>query len=987
VSARAEPAVADDGRGEREPLDVRLAAGAGGAWLAVLLCIDHGTVLCLGVGLAAGLSAVVVLALRPRLAAAAAVALVLFCIALVMLPLAGRIGHARAAPLVRLADRHTSVTLVLTVTADPVTLAATGVAGSPRVGVETSAVSVTVDGRTIGTGGAVFVLADAAPWHDVLPGQRLRIDGDLQPDLDGGALSVTLFANSEPELIGSPPWWQQAAGTVRTDLRTAASGLPSDERGLLPGLIDGDTTNLDPVLSERFRLAGLTHLVAVSGTNCSLVVGAVLLLLRRARARPWVCAVVGGFVLTLFVIVARPSPSVLRAALMAAVALASMATGRPRAALPSLSAVTLVLLVWDPTLAGSASFAMSVLATAALLVIAPGWARALRARGVPIGIAESLAVAAAAHIVTAPVVAAISGRVSLVAIPANVLAEPVVAITTIVGFCAAVLAPLWLGGGAGLAWVAGWPCRWLVAVADFFGGLHGATVPWPGGTIGGLLLLLVVAVVWFVAVRAGPRRVLVAAAATALIILIPVRAATSGWPPPNWIFVVCDVGQGDALLLNAAPHAAVEVDAGPDPVAIDRCLDDLDITALPLVVLTHFHLDHVAGLPGVVHGRHIGQLLAGPLDAPAAGSEIVHRIAAQQGLTVRTPLPGTVLNVGAVHLTVLGPAAAFHNTRSDPNNSSLVMMATVDGIRIMLPGDAEIEAQQALLESGVDLRADVLKVPHHGSAYSDPAFLAAVHASVGIISVGLHNDYGHPSPILLNEMARLGVPVLRTDHDGDVAVVDENGRAATVVRGVAASTVGLPAPFRRPASGRSPGTAGAEPASLSVAGAMMTSCPPVPSRSTTCPARCPGSSCSSVTRTCSSTGPSARSPPRPVGPIPTPLKPSGPAARSRAPSCTNCSVRRCSARPGSWSSAPPRTSAKMPRRCSRPTSRARPTPPCSCSTTPAGPRAKRSSSWPAKPRRSRSAAPSSPGLTSGPTSSATRSGGPAAGSAAMRSRC
>src|SRR5581483_6122009 len=109
--------------------------------------------------------------------------------------------------------------------------------------------------------------------------------------------------------------------------------------------------------------------------------------------------------------------------------------------------------------------------------------------------------------------------------------------------------------------------------------------------------------------------------------------------------------------------------------------------------------------------------------------------------------------------------SAYHGTRSDPNNSSLVLRADVHGVRILLPGDAEIEAQDALLDAGVDLRADVLKVPHHGSAYSDPRFLAAVHAQLAVVSVGAHNDYGHPSPVLLADLARLGVPLLRTDQD------------------------------------------------------------------------------------------------------------------------------------------------------------------------------------------------------------------------------
>ncbi|MDT4928577.1 MAG: competence protein ComEC [Pseudonocardiales bacterium] len=881
--------------GQRQPLDVRLAAGAGCAWLAVLFCVDADADTTLVVALVAGLLGVVVLVVgRRRLRGAAALALALFSVALVLLPLAGRIAHARASPLAQLASRHASVTLELTVTADPRRLAAKGPAGSPRVAVETSADAVRSGPSSASVDGSVLVLADAESWRDILPGQRVRLDGSLQPDLNGGALSVTLFARTDPLLVGQPPWWQRAAGSVRSALRAAVVGLPPDVRGLLPGLVDGDTANLDPVLAERFQLAGLTHLVAVSGTNCSLVIGAVLLVLRRARVRPWLCAVVGGVVLLMFVVVARPSPSVLRAALMAVVALISLASGRPRAALPTLSVVVLGLLLWDPTLAGSASFAMSVLATGALVVIAPGWARVLRARGVPLGIAESVAVAAAAHIVTAPVIAALAGRVSLVAIAANVLAEPVVAVTTIVGFTAAVVAPLWLAGGAALAWIAGWPCRWLVLVADFFGGLHGATVPWPAGTAGGLALLVLLAVVCVAALRARPRLVLGAAASTALVILIPVRAVTSGWPPSGWVFTACDVGQGDALLLNAGSHAAVAIDTGPDPVLIDRCLRDLGITTIPLLVITHLHLDHVGGMSGVARGRRIGQILAGPLDEPGSGLLIVDRVAAGQGLVIRTPAVGTHLDVGAVHLDVLGPRSAYHGTRSDPNNSSLVLRAVVGGVRILLPGDAEVDAQQALLDSGADVRADVLKVPHHGSAYSDPEFLAAVHASVAIVSVGLHNDYGHPSPMLLAEMARLGVPLLRTDRDGDVAAVEQSGRLSTVAHGVAATSEGL----ARPAA---PGGPMREPQTAAVASAVdarMRACQRVRSTSTTCQPRYLGSSCLSATRICWSIGPSARSPPPLAAPIPASSRPSGRARRSRAPSCTNCSARPCSAMPG-----------------------------------------------------------------------------------------
>jgi competence protein ComEC len=857
----------------RDPLDLRLAAGACAAWLAVLPCLSRSATWTAGLALGSAGGAVLLLFAGRRWRPAAGFALVLFCVALVLLPLSGRIAHARASPLFELAQRHAAVRLTLTVRSDPVQLAAQGVAGAPRVVIETSADAIEFASGATSADGDVVVLGDASGWRNVLPGQQVRIDGQLQTALDGGALSVTLFTRGPPERIGRPPWWQRSAGRIRAGLRDAAAVLPDQERGLLPGLIDGDTSGLDPVLAERFRMAGLSHLVAVSGTNCSIVVGAVVLILRRARARPWVTALVGAVVLLMFVIVARPSPSVLRAAFMAAIALVSLVSGRPRAALPALSAGVLVLLLWQPALAGSASFTMSVLATAALLVIAPSWAGALRNRRVPAGIAEAVAVAAAAHLVTAPVVAAISGRVSLVAIPANVLAEPVVALITVLGFGAAVVAPVWLGAARLLAELAGWPCRWLVFIADQLGGLHGATLGWPGGVAGGLLLLATFAIVLACAARVGVRRVLVAAAATGLVIVIPVRSITASWPPQGWVFAACDVGQGDALLLPTGSASAVEIDAGPDPVAVDRCLRDFGIDRIPLLVLTHFHLDHVAGLPGVLRGRSVGEVLSGPLAEPDAGAAIVRRTLASRGLSVLTPPLGTRLDFGAVHLDVLGPRGPFSNTRSDPNNSSLVLRATVRGVRVLLPGDAEIEAQRQLLAGGGDLHADILKVPHHGSAYSDPDFLAAVHASVGVISVGLHNDYGHPSPVLLDALARLGVPVFRTDHQGDVAIVGTPGHLTAVVHRRAASTVGMGSSERS---------------------AWMATCQRARSAWTICPSRSRRSSCSWGTRNCSSIARSARSPPRRAARIRPSWRPRSPARTWTVRSCTNCSAHRCS---------------------------------------------------------------------------------------------
>jgi competence protein ComEC len=769
-------------------VDLRLLAVGAVGWLAVIWGMGRSTPTLLVVCGACGLIALVGLTTRYRLALAASLGALV--VVLLLVPLAGRQTHWRTAPLTQLATRRAAASLELTASGDPVPLATRGPDGRPRIAVSANARRVINGDRSSAAGGHVLILASASGWDGVLPGQRLRIEGRLGLPQRNGDLSVTLFASTTPTLIGRPPWYQQMAGRVRAALRDSCAGLPTQVRGLLPGLIDGDTSNLDPVLKEHFRLAGLTHLVAVSGTNCSILLGTALLLLRRARARPWVCAAVGLGVLVGFVLIARPSPSVLRAAVMGLVTLVGLATGRPRAALPALGFSVIALLFFDPSLAVDAGFAMSVLATAALLMIAPSWAHALRRRRVPPGLAEALAVASAAHLVTAPIAAALSGKVSLSAIPANVLVEPLVVPATILGFAAALVAPFWLGPGAVLAWLASWPCRWLVLVADHLGTVHGANLPWPGGAVGGLALAALSLIVVLLARSAAARTGLIAVAVAGLLIQMPVRQLATAWPPAaGWDFVTCDIGQGDGLVLNAGTGSAVVIDTGPDPVQMDRCLSDLGVRDVPLLAISHFHLDHVAGLAGVLRGRTVGRVITGPLQDPESGVELV-RTQLAAATTVSSPASGARFTVGRVSLEVLAPVVTLHDTRSDPNNESLVIRASVGDLRILLPGDAEVEEQQTLLDAGVDLRADVLKVPHHGSAYSLPEFFAATHAQVALVSCGLNNDYGHPAPQLVSTLARLGIPMRRTDRDGDLAVRGPPAHLTVTVRGKANSAVG-----------------------------------------------------------------------------------------------------------------------------------------------------------------------------------------------------
>jgi competence protein ComEC len=247
--------------------------------------------------------------------------------------------------------------------------------------------------------------------------------------------------------------------------------------------------------------------------------------------------------------------------------------------------------------------------------------------------------------------------------------------------------------------------------------------------------------------------------------------------------VVCDVGQGDAIVLRAGPAAAVVVDTGPDPVRVDRCLRRLGVRQVPLLVLTHFHADHVLGLPGVLRHRAVGRVLVGPLDEPVEQGTWVREVLRRARIPVTAAAPGTEWTLGPLRWRVLGPLRPFHGTASDPNNSSVVLRVRTRGVTALLTGDVEPVAQRALLAAGEPLAADVLKVAHHGSAAQDRAFLAAVRPRVAVTSVGADNDYGHPAPELLAELRGLGALGLRTDRQGDVALVVRDRQLRAVPRG------------------------------------------------------------------------------------------------------------------------------------------------------------------------------------------------------------
>lgn len=774
-------------------IDARLLMAAVSAWAVLAACLGLSStgrlVAAVLAGVLAGAGAF--LDLRGGRAAPGvwrALSLAAMTSGLVLISAAAQGALAERGPVRALAHDRASVTAQVVFTADPRRLAPDA-RGSERVRATGQVRQILGRGASADCATPVLLLGSPEllefSWRDVV-----AVEGTLRDTGEGPELAV-LQVRGRPRLVAQAPWWVGFGEPVRAGLRGAVSEAPQDPRALVPALVVGDTSLFPADLTEAMRRSGLAHLNAVSGANVSIVLGAIVWVAARLGLRQRWRILLGAAGLTAFLVVARPEPSVVRAALMGAVGLGALLAARRAAAAPSLAAAIVLALVIDPWLARSVGFLLSALATAGLVFLARDWGRRLAARWPPVlaPLAYAVAVAAAAQVATGPVVAAFSGYLSLGGVAANVVVAPLVPVTTLLGVVAGLLAVVSPAAAAMVGSVACWSGGVITGVARRVADLGAGTVQWPGGWTGALLLaaLSLTAILWAAsAQRLWRRRPLAVMGVMLLALAAALPTRWFAWPPAGWVMVFCDVGQGDAAVVRSGPERAVLLDAGPDPARSRECLDRLGVTTLDLVVLTHFHLDHVGGISGALAGRHTELVLTGPLAEPQAQVREVAR--ATSAVPVRVVHPGEVYRAGQVRLTVLAPARRIVGG-SAPNNNSVVILAEAYGVRALFSGDLEREAASELagrIAREPSLAAavaglDVLKTPHHGSGNLDRRFMELVAAPVAVISVGADNDFGHPTPEHLQVLRESGSLIYRTDLDGSVAITVTEDEVLRVV--------------------------------------------------------------------------------------------------------------------------------------------------------------------------------------------------------------
>lgn len=737
----------------------------------------------------------------------------LLCLSLVAFSAAETSAERTAGPISEAIAGGSSVTAQLRIASDPVQSAtAAKFSGVTQYLVEATIVRATAAGNRFSAATPVLIIADDR-WSTVRTGELVDAAGEVKAAGSGDDVEALFFAGTSPRVIEPAGHWNDLTTGIRESFQTRAAASSPGAAQLLSGMVLGDRSSLGSELETAMKRTGLTHLTAVSGANCAVILGVVFLFGYAVHLPRWLAAVVALLALAGFVTLVRPDPSVLRAAVMGTIGILAVMNGRGRRSPTLLCIAVVILLSLDPWLSGSYAFILSVLATTGLIVFGSRCARWL-SRWLPLWAAQAVAVPIAAQVFCAPVIVLLQPHLLTYSVVANVLVAPVIPLVTVAGMAAVltlfvcpVLVPV-------LITIAGAGAQWVAFTAHFFSAAPAAAAPWPAGAIGVVLMAAVsigsLGLIWSIS-HPTHRRLAAAVisgllpgrhssalyrsvTALALGVLLGVGPALlvsgSGVLARNtdWSIAACDVGQGDGLVIRTGAHSAIVVDTGPEPKLMDRCLTDLRISTVEVLMITHLHADHSGGIPGVLNGRTVERAMISTVGETVPSA--VMSVLTEDGVDVVRARRGQSGSQGPVHWQILWPPVD-HRAGTE-NNASIVLALRVrqpegSDLSILLTGDLEQDGLRSLLHVAgasdvspwssalLHRRVDILKIAHHGAENGGTTLITELDPAIALISVGADNDYGHPSAEIITALKQSGTHVGRTDLDGRIHIGKESG--------------------------------------------------------------------------------------------------------------------------------------------------------------------------------------------------------------------
>jgi competence protein ComEC len=626
-----------------------------------------------------------------------------------------------------------------------------------------------------------------------------RFLNDGVPDFERGlALDGTaLFASAKSGLLVDvrerPTAMEAAAARVRHHVRRSVGKWigrhDAISAAIVSAVLIGDRTGLPDDVRVRLQAAGTYHVIAISGGNIVILAALCLggLRLLGSAGRP--AAAMTLAMLIAYACIVTSSASVWRATLMAAVYLTARLLDHRSPPWHAFAVTAAIVVCVRPLDVRDVGFMLTFGATAALLEAAR-WLR-----GWPVGgriatwAVASVAASLAAEAALLPVSAHVFSRVTSVGLVLNLLAVPLMGVVQVAGIVVAVGDQLNM-----LAWAAGWVAHGA-ALALVESARLADVLPWLSARVPAPQPLVVVAyyvALILVVATHGPVRRVAACALAATVIAICTGVSLPRWSDPQSRFrlTIFDVGQAEALLLQAAGAGALLVDSGGAPFGsggfdvgsrvLAPAMWHRGVRQLQALLITHGDPDHLGGARAVLRDfspSHVWQGIAverhGPLrewlaDARGRGIPVTERLAGEQ------------LALGQARLRILHPPPADWERQRVRNDDSVVIEVVVGDVAILLTGDVGADVERSFIPRLTPARIRVLKVAHHGSrTSSSPDLVQAWRPHIAVISCGRGNSFGHPAPEVLQRLDAVGATVYRTDRDGQITL-ETNGHQLSV---------------------------------------------------------------------------------------------------------------------------------------------------------------------------------------------------------------
>lgn len=602
-----------------------------------------------------------------------------------------------------------------------------------------------------------------------------------------GTSAILLVSFASTILVLASTKWQifsdfslDPLSEIRKLLTRSIIGVNNDASAIVLGLTLGDDSQVSHELQAAMRTTSLTHLMAVSGANCAIVVGASYFLLARFSIR--IRVILSITALAAYVLLVGFQPSVLRASTMALAVLIAISIGQKINPLSALALSVIVLLCLNPLLSREYGFALSVLATAGILIATPSLYQKLATK-LPKLLAMGIAVSLGAQLFCLPLLLGLQGGLPTYSLLANLLCEPLVAPITILGLVASIFfwCPPISGAMFWLASVVAWP---IPKIASLLADLPAATVPWRLDGVGIALTIFLIGLTLHAlnSKSANHRNIslaliaVIVASSCGYVFYKVVR--TSVWPMPDWQISSCDVGQGDATVIRDGASVAV-IDVGRDNKKIDSCLSRLGVSRIDLLVLTHFDADHVNGLSGAIRNRSVGRALVTSFEDDRPGADLSRLQLEAAAIPTSKTESGLHGSLGSITWKVLSPSRTAIEA-DDSNDGSVTMLFRFPKFQLLTLADIGEKGQMRLASNLGSWYTDrnlplVMKVSHHGSSDQYSEFIEWLKPKIALISVGANNGYGHPTRRTLGALARAGAVLLRTDLLGSIALKNIDG--------------------------------------------------------------------------------------------------------------------------------------------------------------------------------------------------------------------